>query len=48
VNEGGGMDPKSGIFAAPVSGAYCISFHVNTLDLFLHKNLAITYLGVLF
>ena len=29
VNEGGGMDPKSGIFLAPVAGAYCISFHVS-------------------
>jgi hypothetical protein len=33
ANEGGGMDPKSGIFCAPVPGAYCISFHVCTHDL---------------
>jgi hypothetical protein len=33
VNEGGGMDPKSGMFTAPVSGAYVIALHVCTHDL---------------
>ena len=33
VNEGGGMDPKSGIFTAPVPGAYVISLHVCTHDM---------------
>ena len=33
VNEGSGMDPKSGIFTAPIPGAYVISLHVCTHDL---------------
>jgi len=37
TNLGGGLDPQSGIFKAPLAGSYLFMIHVCTLDL--HKAL---------